>query len=258
VGESSENRDWDMILAGSLRRKLRSEGMRTDFIGRRVAGDAPQPAPEAAPGPMGGALSATPPPGLDPARVEFIQPPMSAPAGGGGTAIASGHGVTSAAMVVARLRRSLGPRDEQRALDILAGRAGRGGRGGWGATVAVGLVAVLLSGGTAFVLGRRPGDGGALKLASAIEPPREAPFPGAGPNVATRVAPAAAGPDTPTVAAAPAMPDRAAVVTTADEAGPVFRVGRASAETEWVDLGGKLVDLDRFPPRTSAGPRAGP
>ncbi len=236
-----ENRDWDNVLAGSLREKLRSEGMRTDFIGRRAAAATPSPAPE----PVSEGPSVTsPPPGFDPARGAFIKPPMSAPAGGGGTGFASGHGMTSAAMVVARLRRSLGPRDEQRALDILAGRAGRGG---WGATVAVGLVAVLLSGGTAFVLGSRPGDEGALKLGSAIQPPREAPFPGAGPKVAARTDPAPGVPAT-------ATPDRPAAVATVDEAGPVFRVGRASAETEWVDLGGKLVDLDRFPPRTSAGP----
>jgi hypothetical protein len=40
----------------------------------------------------------------------------------------------------------------------------------------------------------------------------------------------------------------------ASAAGPVFDVGEPATETEWVDLGGPLVDLHHFPPRMSAGP----
>ncbi|MHC5053549.1 MAG: hypothetical protein ACYTKD_02395, partial [Planctomycetota bacterium] len=102
---------------------------------------------------------------------------------------------------------------------------------------------VLASAGTAFVLGRRPGGGGGLRLASVMEPPGEAPFPGAGRRVAARGR---------VEAPAPAHVERGGEA--GRDAGPVFRVGRAAPEAEWVDLGGPLVDLDRFPPRTSAGP----
>jgi hypothetical protein len=143
-------------------------------------------------------------------------------------------------MVVEQLRRSLGPRDEKRALDILRGR---GGSRGGGVLVAVGALVVLASAATAFVLGRRPGGGGELRLASVMEPPGEAPFPGAG-------RPVAAGDYVEAPAPAHVGPGGEA----GSETGPVFRVGRAAPEAEWVDLGGPLVDLDRFPPRTSAGP----
>lgn len=234
MGESTENSDWDSVLAGSLRKKLRSEGMRTDFMSPSAREAArPSALEPAAPEP------AAPVPG--PVAPAFDRRP-SAPAGASDISGAR-RGVSSAQMVVEQLRRSLGPRDEKRALDVLGGRGGpRGGAG----LVAAGALVVLVSAGTAFVLGQRPGGGGELRLASAIVPPREAPFPGAGP----------VGPALATTGERGAMPPAHVEPggKAVGEAGPVFRVGKAATETEWVDLGGRIVDLDRFPPRTSAGP----
>jgi len=238
VGESTENRSWDEVLAESLKNKLRSEGMRTDFVGRTAAAPIPESAPSPTPAPAPQTAPAHPP--TAPPRVLEAPPPgptgpqqgwpMSAPAGG----------ATSAEMVVDQLRRSLGPSDEKRAMDILRGR---GGSRGTGALVAAGVLAVLLSATTAFVLGRRP-DGGGLRLDPALEPPKEAPLPG----------PVRIASDTGDIGKAglharpPARPEAGG------DAIPAFRLGRAATETEWVDLGGPLVDLDRSPPRTNAGP----
>ena len=244
MGESAENRSWDEVLAESLRNKLRSEGMRTDFMKLSASAPIPQSAPPRAttersapapaqlsapsppPGPFASVPEPTPPGPAGPERAA----PLSAPAGG----------ATSAEMVVDQLRRSLGPSDEKRALDILRGR---GGARGAGALIAAGALAVLVSATTAFVLGRRP-DGGGLRLAPALEPPREAPLPGP---------PRAVG-DQSGIAARDLQARTPARHEPGGDTVPVFRLGRAAPETEWVDLGGPLVDLDRSPPRTNAGP----
>jgi len=230
VGESVDNRSWDEVLAESLRNKLRSEGMRTDFVGRSATAPVPKSAPQTAP---------VSPPAAPPAVPKAPPPKQASPPGAFAMSPPAG-GATSAEMVVDQLRRSLGPRDEKRAMDILRGR---GGSRGTGALVAAGVLAVLLSATTAFVLGRRPGGGG-LRLDPALEPPREAPLPGA-----ARVASDTGGTGKVDVhARPPACPE------TGGDAIPAFRLGRAATETEWVDLGGPLVDLDRSPPRMKAGP----
>lgn len=251
MATNGENTDWGRALEGSLRKKLRSQGMRTDFM----PGHAPEVerpgGPEAvAPrsAPPSPAERAVPPPPAAPGLLTSAPaaaPGEVAPAPAlrlaGAPDAGSPRGTTSAEMVVDQLRRSLSRADEERALAVLRGG---GGSGGGAALPALAVVVVLASAAVSFALARRAGPDAGLALAPGFGPPEEA--------LTTAVASPRAMPGD---RSAPAPGDGPAPA--GGEAGPVFHAGAARARakrTEWTDLGGPLVDLDRCPPPTGAGP----
>lgn len=245
MATNAENTDWGRALEGSLRKKLRSQGMRTDFMPghapevERPGGPeavAPRPAP---PSPAESGVSPPPAaPGLlisAPAASGEVAP-VSALQLAGAPDAGSPRGTTSAEMVVDQLRRSLSRADEERALAVLRGG---GGSGGGAALPALAVVVVLVSAAVSFALAGRTGPDARLALAPGFGPPEET--------------------STTAVASPRATPDDRSTPAPGDgpvggEAGPVFHAGAARAKTEWTDLGGPLVDLDRCPPRTGAGP----